>query len=441
MAAHPMPSGRTRARRPEFELDRRSPWLDTLIVAGIFASILFNLLIGPLTVLVVFGAVGAFCVLRWERLPAMVMECWPLLLFPAMVMLSALWSDVPLTTLRYGLLYCITAFAGIIVGGGTHRSAYVNGHFLAFAVYSVASILFGRWVGWGEGAGDAYAGLVGSKNASGDMAGVATLVTIVFIRSMFKSNRRAAGFASIALLPILGWLLVSSRATGALIATILASGCLIAWLVSERFERQVRGGIFIGATSAAVLALITQQWWLGPIFDLVLNASGKDAGLTGRSDLWAFGSNLIAERPWLGLGYNAFWLHDNIDARYLWAMMGIKSQQGFNFHNTVMEIVIHLGYVGLGVAAVMAAAGVSMLLSKTLRTPELSSILAFTLCLYFSVKMPFEVIGYDPMHFTTVTMYALFAVGLRRDGAVARRLISSKPRPSRLDVKRGRPVA
>ena len=441
MAAHPMPMGRAGARRPEFAINRRSRWFDILIVGAVFAAILFNLLIGPLTVVVVFGAVCAFCLFRWERLPGMVLECWPLFLLPAMALLSALWSDVPATTIRYASLYTVTAFAGIIVGGGVYRSAYLNGHFLAFSIYSVASALFGRWVEWGEGAGDAYAGLAGSKNASGDMAGVATLVTIVFVRAMFKINRRIAGLAACGLFPILGWLLLSSRATGALIATIMASACLIAWLISERFERQVRGGIFVGGTIAAVLALLTQQWWLQPIFDLVLNASGKDAGLTGRTELWAFGDHLIAKRPWLGLGYGAFWLKDSVDARYLWDMMGIASHQGFNFHNTIKEIVVHLGYVGLGVAAIMAATGVTMLLAKTMRVASLESILAFTLCFYFAVKMPFEVIGFDSMHFTTVTMYALFAVGMRRDGLGDSRSSPSRRGTWRLGVRRGHPVA
>ena len=417
MNAHSVPAGRIGIRRPEFEIDRRSPWVDTLLVGSIFASILFNLLIGQLTVLTVCGAVGAFCVLRWERLPTMVLECWPLLLLPAMVLLSTIWSDVPATTLRYGVLYLITAFAGIIVGAGVQRSCYLNGYFLAFASYSVASVLFGRWVEWGDGPGDAFAGLAGSKNTSGDMAGVATLVTIVFIRSMIKSRRWVPALATAALLPILAWLLFSSRATGALIATVMASGCLIAWLYSERFERQVRGGIFAAATIIATLLLVTQQWWLQPIFDVVLQASGKDAGLTGRAELWTFGNNLIAERPWFGLGFNAFWLQDSVDARYLWAMMGITSQQGFNFHNTAMEIAIHLGYVGLAVAAVMTAIGVISLLFGSVRSPSLASILACTLFFFFAVKMPFEVVGFGTMHFTTVTMYAVFAMGLRRDGA------------------------
>tara|TARA_A100001391_G_scaffold188957_2_gene159978 strand:+ start:54714 stop:56024 length:1311 start_codon:yes stop_codon:yes gene_type:complete len=431
MAAHSAGLGGAGARRPQFQIDRRSLWLDTVIVGGIYAAILFNLVLGPLTVIIVFGAICAFCLLRWERLPGVVLECWPLFLMPAMVFVSALWSDVPYITLRYGLLYAITVFAGIIVGAGAHRSSYVNGYFWAFAIYSVASILFGRWVGWGEGPGDAYAGLAGSKNASGDMAGLATLATIMIIHAMIVRRRWAAVFGSAALLPIVAWLLLSSRATGALIATVLTSACMIAWLLSGKFERQVRGGIFVGLTIVAVAALVTQRWWLPPIFELVLEASGKDAGLTGRSDLWVFGDQLISERPWLGLGYNAFWLPDNVGAQYLLNMMGVDSGQGFNFHNTAMEITVHLGYVGLVLTGVMVAAGAFMLLFKSLKSPSPSNILACTLLLYFALKVPFEVVGFGPMHFSTVAVYGFLAVGLRREGNPRPRLSPSRRRRER----------
>ncbi|MEN7538028.1 O-antigen ligase family protein [Aurantiacibacter flavus] len=431
MVAHSAEFGRIGARRPEFQLDRRSSWFDTLIVGAILAAILFNLVLGPLTVIGVFGAVGAFCLLRWERLPGMVLECWPLLLLPAMALASALWSEVPFTTLRYGFLFAITTFAGIIVGAGVRRTSCINGYFFAFATYSVASILFGRWVGWGDGPGDAFAGLAGSKNASGDMAGVATFVTIVFIWVMLKKRRLVAALGVSALLPILAWILISSKATGALIATTLASACLIAWLVSARLAPQARGGIFVASAIIATLALVSQSLWLEPIFDLVLDASGKDAGLTGRSDLWAFGDNLIAERPWLGLGYHAFWLEENVDARYLWDMMGIAGHQGFNFHNTAMEIVIHLGYVGLVLAAIVAATSVAMLVFRSIRAPGFSNILACTLCFFFAVKMPFEVVGFDTMHFATVSIFAALAIGLRRDGAGSLRSARLRPRAIR----------
>lgn len=421
-------SGRPILRRTEFRIDRRAPWIDTFLVALVFAAILFNLVIGPLTVLIVAGVVGLITLLRWERLTEVLGQSWILLPFPMFAMLSAIWSDVPYTSLRYGLLYTITAIAGILIGGGLDRRAYVNGYFAAFALYSVASILLGRYVPWGDGPGDAFAGLAGSKNTSGDMAGVAILTTVVFLRAMLDHKRFVWASMAVALMPILVFMLWASRATGALIATVLAVGCLIAWISSRRFARQVRGGIFLGIIVVTTVALVTQSWWLGPVFDLVLDASGKDAGLTGRTELWAFGNQLIAEKPLLGLGYNAFWLQDSIDAQYLWDKMGIASRQGFNFHSSQMEITIHLGYTGLILALVTFVCGSALLIMRSMAAPRLSSILACSLLLFFAVKMPFEVVAFGPMHFTTVTIFALLAAGLRKDGTA----ITHYSRPRRI---------
>ena len=401
--------------RPEFGLDRNHRWIDSAMVAVVFASILFNLTIGPLTVLLVAGMVGAFVLLRWERLPGVLQDCWPLLLIPLFAMLSALWSDVPLTTLRYGLLYLITCIAGILIGAGLRRDAYVNGYFIAFATYSIAAVLFGRMVAWGDGAGDAFAGLAGSKNTAGDMAGVATMATLVFAAYMYSKHRRVLAITALGLLPLLAGILWFSRATGALIASVMAATFVVMWIASRAFPRQARGGVFIGVSAVTIIAVLTQQWWLGPVFDLVLEASGKDAGLTGRAELWKFGNRLIEEKPGLGLGYYAFWLQDSLDAQYLWNMMGIASRQGFNFHSTPMEILIHLGWAGLIFCLLIFLASSASLIWRSIDKPYFSSILACGLLAFFAVKMPFEVVGFSPMHFSTVTLFAILAMGLRRD--------------------------
>ena len=42
--------------------------------------------------------------------------------------------------------------------------------------------------------------------------------------------------------------------------------------------------------------------------DLILGFLGKDATLTGRTDLWEFVKICISQRPLLGWGFSAFWL-------------------------------------------------------------------------------------------------------------------------------------
>lgn len=402
------------ASRPEFALSRDSAWVDTGIIALIFGGILFNQVIGPLTVICVIAGIAAIILLRWEQLPRTVTRSLPLFSLPLLCLASTLWSDAPESTLYYATLYAVTALAGILIGGALKRSSYVEGYFIAFALYSVASLLFGRTVVHGIG-GTAFAGLAGSKNTAGDMAGVATLVTFAFVA--FKIYRAQFGQAAlgVALFPILGVLLLLSNATGALIATIMASGLIIVWLVSRSLNLQVRGTILTAAIIMIILAVYTQSLWLQVVYDLVLEMTGKSSGLTGRVDIWAIGDRLISERPVAGLGFYAFWLEDNPTAQVIWDMMGIGGRGGFNFHNTQMEIVVHLGYTGLAVAILMSVWAIIPLIYRSVREPYFSSICACTLLAFFAVKIPLEVVAFDPMHFTTVTVYAIFALGLRKD--------------------------
>ena len=376
-------------------------------------AILFNLQIGSLTPLLVVAALGAFALLRWEQILPMLAASWPLLILPALAMLSAAWSDMPMTTLRYATLYAVTVAAGLMMGAGLDRAALVRGCFAAFAVYSLASILFGRFVGWGEGAGDAWAGLAGSKNAAGDMIGVAILSTIAFVTLAWSQGKRLLAGSALLLLPIFFVMLFLSKATAALIGTVVASAFLLLWIGSRRLPLQARSGIFLAAIVAAAGLIVTMDWWLPPLFDAVLENTGKDRGLTGRVDLWRFGNELIAQRPWFGLGYNAFWIHDNLDAEYLWRMMGISTRMGFSFHSTSMEIIVHMGYVGLAIFTAIAAYASVKLFIRTMLTPHVSAIFACALTVFFALKLPFEVVAFGTMHISTVIVIAALSLGLR----------------------------
>lgn len=384
------------------------------MVATVVGAILFNLTIGALTPLLIMGVVGIFFVIRWENAFALVRTCWPLLLLPGFAILSALWSEVPFTTLRYGTIYLVTVLAGMILGGGLQRSSFVIGNFLALTFYFVMSAAFGRFVNWGDGPGDAFAGLAGSKNSYGDMAGLAILSITAFVIWAWANRKRWMASGAALLVPLVLVSLLLSRATSALIATMVALLCLVLWATSRRLPVQARSSIFLGAILVATTLLLTQNFWLPALFELVLDASGKNMGLTGRVELWRFGNQLIAERPMLGLGYNAFWLQDSLDAQYLWNMMGITTRQGFSFHNTSMEIVIHLGYVGLVLFILVAIFSLSTLTMRTMISPSIASIYACALIIFFSLKLPFEVVGFGTMHFSTIFGFAAMAMGLRK---------------------------
>ena len=376
-------------------------------------AVLFNIQIGPLTPILVVASVGAFVLLRWERLFPLFLESWPLLLLPVFACASAAWSEIPGTSIYYAVLFGLTIIAGIMMGGGTQTRSLVVGMFIAFAIYNITSTFLGRSVGWGEGAGDAFAGLAASKNAFGDFTGLAIISTLAALALFAKERRVLPVVACIALLPVMASNLLDTRATSALLATMAAVGCLTLLLVSRSLPLQARTGILVAALLASLVALVTLDFWLPPLFETLLEVTGKDEGLTGRVDLWAFGQTIMNESPLLGLGYNAFWVHGNPGAEYLWDMMGIGSRSGFSFHNTFIEIRIHNGWVGLVLFLAIWTYAAIRLLAKVVLTPTIGLITASAMVIFLALKLQFEVVGYSTMHFSTILLFAALALGLR----------------------------
>jgi exopolysaccharide production protein ExoQ len=82
----------------------------------------------------------------------------------------------------------------------------------------------------------------------------------------------------------------------------------------------------------------------------LLQSLGKDATLTGRVPLWALVDTRIAERPWLGYGYQAFWVPGK--QQVLW-ITSILQWSPPHAHNGYRDILLNFGVVGLGLFAVV----------------------------------------------------------------------------------------
>jgi len=400
--------------RPEGALipHRASPMVEIALVATPFVAILFQILLGPLTPLLVFLTGVVFVILRWERLYSIFAGCWPLLLLPAFCLVSFFWSDNPAYTARYGTLYLACVLVSVFLGAGTERLSLLKGTFLAFAIYMVLSLLLGRST-YVFGSGQAFVGLLGSKNASGDV-GALTVLTSASVFMWALGLRRYVWMALSAVVLAMGaYTLWKSLATGALIATIVTLPCLVAWVISRRFDLRVRTSVFAVAAMTLIIMIATLDFWLTPLFDLVLENSGKDKGLTGRDVIWAKADELIAARPWFGQGYKSFWVHNNLDAEFIWRYMGISNRSGFNFHHTPREILVALGFVGLALFALVSLFSIFKLFTRTMHDPSYTGIFCCTLVVFESPRIFFEVIGFTDMHFGTLIVFMLFAFGLR----------------------------
>lgn len=386
--------------------------LDVSMCAAVVLALLFNLFIGPLTPLTVFGFVVAFCVFRRDRIVRVFTASWPLLLLPVFALCSAAWSVYPEETLRYGLFYLVSVLVGVMMGAGVRQNDLLKGLFIGLLIYGVISLPAGRFVVVGNTGEMAFAGLLGSKNAAGEVAGVALLVSFAMLFHAWRERMQIYILASLLGIAVAAGALLLSKATGAIIAGTVSLFCLFLWAISARFTRQLRVAIFLGVAVALFVLVATIDFWLPPLFDLVLESSGKDAGLTGRDFLWRKADALIDERPFFGLGYSAFWVINNLDAEYLWRELGIANRSGFNFHNTYREITVALGYVGLTLFSLIAGISSLVLLVRTMLRPSTPMILASVLLVYLSFKLPFESFGFGGMNLLSMLAYTILAMGL-----------------------------
>lgn len=402
-------------RRPDAQgrlLSRQDPIIDIAIVAVPLAALLFNLIIGPLTVVLIIASVAAYGLLRHERAIPLLLSTWPLILLPLFCIASVLWSQAPTATLRYGTLYLVTVLVALIIGGGTPRLSAIKAAQIAFSGYLICSILFGRWTVWLDGS-YAFAGLAGSKNAAGDIAGIGLLISTVTLSWAFP--KRAMAWAALAgiTLPVAGYCLIFAKSTGAILATCLALACLVAWIFSRRLAVNIRVLIFAVCIIGAIVVLITTPLWMDQVFTTVLESSGKDRTLTGRTDLWRVADQYIAANPWLGLGYSAFWVPENPDALKLWRLLGIPIGNPFNFHNTPRSIAVELGILGVLAFAVLWGFCTLRLLWRTMLQPDYASIFFCAILLFVAPRVYFELLGFTNMHMATILLFGAFACSLR----------------------------
>lgn len=384
-----------------------------LNVAGCSAialAIMTNGFIGPLTPLTVVAFIPVFIVLNRYQFTHVVASAGPYLLLPLFALFSVIWSQAPGNTLRYGFYYLVTVIAGSLIGAGMHSRNAVKGLFLGLLIVGLLNFMLGGYsvIETGEAA---FRGIQGSKNAAGEIAGAAMLISLaMFSQAWIKREFGWVLLAGLGL-AIAAITLVLSKATGALIASGVAMPCMICWLFSMRMNVQARTAIFLGVFAVIAVALITLDFWLAPIFELILESSGKEAGLTGRDILWLEADQQIAARPWLGGGYNAFWVPGNLEAERLWNEMGIASKTGFNFHSTYREILVDLGYVGLAVFGLVGLVSTLILIIRTMLEPTIPLVMASALIVYFAMKLPFETFGFGGMHLLSMLLYTCWAMG------------------------------
>lgn len=457
----PLPRGRTDLVRdaayatPSPRPARRPIWVDLNVasVDGVYAFILFLAMLFVQQAGSLSGAAMAvlpllYAAVRWRQVGEIAATRWVLFLAPAFALMSVIWSEAPGETAKYGAEMWLTAAAGIGLSAAQRPTAVIKGACLAFAVYVAASLALGRFaaIGGGGGAGaEAFVGLGDGKNLLADIASTGALISLT---TVFVGLRRRKAFwvlLGLCAAAVEVYIMVMARSAGAALALGAATAGLVCLVALSALPRPARiGAIVLLLASAAIFTAALRD--IGSaVIGLGLQIFDKDPTLTGRTYLWYRAHDLIAEKPWLGRGFYAFWRQGNIDAEGLWRYAGILGRGGFNFHNTLVELTVQLGIVGVAVFCLVGLIGLVGLVRHFVERPTLTVCFWLVYMLYVAVRAPMEAVGYAPFYFSTCLLFAAAGVGLQR---LPPRLHASRrfqPQAVRLqaryDARRARPVA
>jgi exopolysaccharide production protein ExoQ len=263
--------------------------------------------------------------------------------FAILACLSVFWSQAPGASARAAIQFVTHVACAFMAARTVGIRTFTRGMLAGVILVVLYSLAFGEYT-YDPFDGDySFAGAFSSKNQLGFFCSLGIYFSFA---SVFVLRERLAGCALACLCAgLAGYALLASHSATALITTVAALFALIAVGVVSPFAASTRKGLAVaGIVLGLGLAAIALA---GGGFDLILGLFGKNATLTGRTYLWQQGLAAAAQAPFLGVGYQAYWVQGFPDAERLWAEFYITARTGFHFHDTYIEVLVELGLVGV----------------------------------------------------------------------------------------------
>lgn len=390
------------------------------VLAGFsLLGLVFVASLGSLGALLFLAAGAAFVLRRPGLIIPEIRHYWLLLVLPLYCAASVLWSAFPDITLRLSIQLGLTFAVAIAVANRIPPATFFRILLVLYGLAALASVGMGRVRFDG-----AWLGVFGSKNAFAAAIGV--FVLLCFAVVIDGAQRRSARLLAVAGFAAGLAMLVLAKSAGALLITLgtLAVGPL--FYLSRRFTWRQRVVIVALVLLGAALAGIGVYAFRDLLFAHMLDLTGKDVTLTGRTDLWSVAFRLIAERPFFGLGYQAFWVPGVPEAEVLWAMFGIGSRSGFNFHNTYISNAVEIGIVGVAVQAAILIVALWSSVRWAFRAPSAMTVFFALFMVQMLLQSLIEVVAFFQFSIrsiivVSIAIYATQAVRAPATMAVAAR--------------------
>lgn len=344
-----------------------SSTISTYIVATLLAAALLIILRRPGLALVAFR------------------QNWLLVAFILWCLISAAWSPDPAfsinRTLRLGLFAGVALY--MIHALGLEKSACLLLAAIALSqlLSALAIIAFPNFAVAADARG-AWRGALPHKNALGALSAIAILGSFIA-----WNTRAAKPLACLALTILSSVLLALANSVAALAALAVGLTITLVAMLSAKSSPTHRGFTLLLLAAAAALLTVA-----APIIETALyEIIGRDPTLTGRSEIWAFVTDMIEQHPIWGYGHGIW--NDLVFRERTLAYLGWPSPHA---HNLWLDLRLQLGWPGLMLLATIMAIAVYQSIYLLLFRPTGPHLIAITILAVMLTRSYAETLIIEP---------------------------------------------
>lgn len=317
------------------------------------------------------GAAIIVLLARWRLVAGLLQKNWPILIFVLYCALSITWSDYPLVAFKRSIKAVGDYSMILIVLTDEDRARAIKQVLarVAFVLIPVSILLIKYFPDWGrayathwEGT-QFFVGVTDNKNMLGMVCMVFGFAACWRVLQALRGSRRGRIKTLIVhgtLLAMALWLLILCDSKTSLSCLVLTSTLITA----HTFLKVAQKRVVLNMLVVAVVLSCFSVLFLGIGSD-ALQTIDRNSSLTGRTEIW----NILLTvpiNPVVGTGFESFWLGKRM--QYLWSFPIVY---GLNqAHNGYFELYLNLGWIGLGLFAVLLWIGYRNILRLLDSDPE-----------------------------------------------------------------------